>query len=387
MLENNKMLRNEAKLKPITGIDLDITNNCILACDYCFKLEKDQSKLSWDIGIKAINWLIEESQGEKKLFIRFLGGEPLLEFKLIKKLVSYAKQKAVYYGKKFYFRVTTNCVLIDDEMIQFFYQHKMKLFTSIDGGPESQDKHRYFPNGGGTSAIIEPKIRKMLKYLPNTIACMTISNDTVHNWFDDILYLLELGYTNFSIDIRPESDWTEEQWGYIQREMRKISDFYIEMFNNQNPISLQHIDKALFGIVHPLARRHLCQAAQSAVFVKTDGRIYPCSRFGPITDENVDDQWLLGSVTDGIDEQKHKTFLSLARTFKINTDCENCIAVNACSTCLAVNLVHFHNICTPHQNRCKFNNMYFAEAMRIHYILKSEKNLLFMKKFYPSLLV
>ena len=173
-MDNNSVIQSVVAMKgavqkktvpdaPITSIGLDLTNNCTLKCDYCFRGEKNKQKLSWQVGIKAIDFLIRYSQSQKSLKVSLFGGEPLMEFGLIKKLVPYAEQKATYYGKRIDFTATTNCVLVNDEIISFFRRHQMRFHTSIDGGPESNDKHRCFPDGTGTSAIIEPKIEKILE--------------------------------------------------------------------------------------------------------------------------------------------------------------------------------------------------------------------------------
>ena len=182
---------------PISKIDLDMTNNCVLACDYCFRGEKNPRKLTWEVGSRVIDWLIEKSQNEKKLSVSLFGGEPLMEFKLIKKLVPYAKKKVAEYGKSIHFTAVTNSVLVTDEVIEFFRKHNMAFHTSIDGGPQTQDAHRHFPNGSGSSAIIEPNIKKILKYWPNRTARSTISNDVVHRWLEDVKYLVDLGYRRF----------------------------------------------------------------------------------------------------------------------------------------------------------------------------------------------
>ncbi|UCE08327.1 MAG: SPASM domain-containing protein, partial [bacterium] len=313
------------------------------------------------------------------------GGEPLLEFELIKKLVRYAEQKATYYGKEIHFSATTNCVLVNDEVIRFFRQHKIGFHTSIDGGSESHDKHRPFPDGRGTLAIIEPKIKKILKYRPETAARMTVCNDTVHRWFDDVLYLVKLGYKNLPMIPAAENDWTEEQWGFVQRELRKISDFYIERLRVGNPIYIKHINDILRSITNPSRRTYHCGAGRGYLSVKTDGAIYPCSRFGDSSDNSLRDQWYLGSVFDGIDHKKRKVFLNFNCASQTKADCENCLAANTCSiSCIALNWSCFKDIYKPHPNSCRFKKLCFIEAVRIHYILESEKNPLFIKKFYSK---
>jgi uncharacterized protein len=372
---------------PIKGIDLDVTNDCVLTCNYCYRGKKNKHKLSWETGTKAIDFLIKHSQNQKRIFISFMGGEPLLEFELIRRLVLYAKKKAMYYGIKIYFKLVTNCVLINNDMIRFFCQHKIGLCTSIDGCPESQDKHRHFPNGNGTSAIIEPKIKKILKFIPDAIAYMTISNDTVNKWFENILYLLNLGYTNLLMLPIPESNWTERQFEHMQCELRKISNFYIDRFRAGSPLSIEGLfDAGLQSIVKPSRqRKHYCGAGKDKLLVATDGTLYPCTGFGRIIDANSRKQWNLGSIFKGINQEKRKIFVNLDCTSQTKADCENCLAVHSCSiSCMAMNWTYCYDIFKPHPNYCKYINLFFREAMRIDYILKGERNSLYMKKYYSE---
>lgn len=389
--ERNMKRKNVADNIPVVGISLDVTNNCNLNCDYCYKGQKEEERLSWEIGIKAINFLIQHSQDQKKLRVTFFGGEPLLEFNLIEKLVHYAEQKAAYYNKRIQFRVTTNCVLVNDEIIRFSQQHGIVFNISIDGGPESQDKHRYFPDGSGTSAVIEPKIKKILKYWPNTLVHVSLSSDIAYKWMQDTLYLVALGCKNICVTPIPECAWTKEQLKCLQYELRKIADFYIERFRLGNPIFFEPFERTVMRVAMPLRPKSSCGVGIRTLAVKTDGTIYPCNRFGPhsvfgqAADSNISNQYQLGSIYDGIDREKRRVFLNFDSVAQAKTDCENCLAVHICGhECIAPRWVCFGDIYKPHPNQCKFNNMYFKEALRIHYILESEKNPLFTKRFYSK---
>lgn len=182
-MSNKGQIKSKKQIKamPISTIDLDLTNNCVLACDYCFRGKKNPRRLSLETGKAALDWFIKESGNNKKLSVALFGGEPLMEFKLIKELVPYGQAQAAKVGKSMHFSATTNCVLIDDEKIDFFRKHKMTFHTSIDGGPQSQDMHRKFPNGSGSSAIVEANVKKVLKYWPDRTARMSVSNDTVEH--------------------------------------------------------------------------------------------------------------------------------------------------------------------------------------------------------------
>lgn len=370
---------------PITTLDLDLTNNCVLACDYCFRGAKNPRRLSLETGKAAIDWFIRQSQDQKKISVALFGGEPLMEFELIKQLVPYAKEEAAKVGKNIHFSATTNCVLINDEMIAFFRKYGMTFHTSIDGGPESHDKHRKFPNGKGTSEIVSRNVKKVLKYWPNRTARMTVSNDNISRWIEDTQYLVNLGYKNLAMIPVPEQDWTEEQFEIMKQQLRKISDFYIERYRKGKPIYIKHIDGPMKNIINPSRRKSHCGAGRGYVLVKTDGTIYPCHRFGGDIDAEAKQEWKLGSIYEGWDEEKRNKLLSFDCRKDVKADCENCIAVHTCgTTCIAVSWSCFHDIYKPHPNQCRFTKMYFPEAMRVHYILESEGNPLFMKKYHPE---
>jgi len=373
---------------PITTIDLDLTNNCVLACDYCFRGAKNSRRLSLENGKAAIDWLIRESRDQKKLMVALFGGEPLMEFELIKNLVPYAYEQCEKVGKSIHFSATTNCVLINDEMIEFFQKYKMTFHTSIDGGPESQDKHRKFPNGKGSSEIVERNVRKVLSFSPGRTARMTVSNDTVHRWMDDVHYLVGLGYQNLAMIPVPEQEWTEDHFEVMKRELRKISDYFIEQYRKGEPIYIKHIDDGLKSIVNPKRRISHCGAGRGYVLIKTDGTIYPCHRFGGDIDaENENQQkWRLGSIFEGWDDSNKRDMLLEYDCRKhVKADCENCIAVHMCgTTCIAISWSCFQDIYKPHPNQCRFTRMFFEEAMRVHYILDCESNKYFIKIYHPE---
>lgn len=373
------------KKMPLSIIDLDLTNNCVLACDYCFRGAKNPRRITLETAKAAIDWFIAESGDNKKLSVALFGGEPLMEFELIKKLVPYAVKQCREVGKDIHFSATTNCVLINDEMIEFFRKYKMNFHTSIDGGPESHDKHRVFPNGKGSSAIIEPKIRKVLEIWPHRTARMSVSNDTVCRWMEDVQYLVELGYKKLAMIPIPELDWTEEQFKVMQQQLREISDYYIERYRQGNPVYIKHIDSPIEGIIKPKRKRPHCGAGRDYALVKTDGSIYPCHRFGGDIDAGSQQKWKLGSIFDGWLGAKRQELLDFDCRKDIKADCENCIAVHTCTnTCIAVGWASFKDIYKPHPNQCRFTKLFFTEAMRVHYILESENNRGFIKKYYPQ---
>ncbi|MCK5614718.1 SPASM domain-containing protein, partial [Candidatus Pacearchaeota archaeon] len=219
----------------------------------------------------------------------------------------------------------------------------------------------------------------------NRTARSTISNDVVHRWVADVEYLVELGYNRLAMILIPDQEWSDEQMGILKSELRKISDFYIERYRQGKPIYIKHIEDAMKALVNPTRRSSHCGAGRSLVLIRTDGTIYPCHRFGGEIDAESENKWYLGSIFKDFDHEKRQLLLDLDCRKHVKADCENCMAVHLCGiSCIALNWANFKDIYKPHSTQCKFNNLFFKEAMRIHYILDSERNRPFTKKFHPE---
>lgn len=370
-------------LMPVTGIDLDMTQNCCLRCTYCFKGEKHAKPLPFEVGTRAIDLLIAESGEETTLSVALFGGEPLMEFDTLRRIVCYGERKARYFGKRLNFGATTNSCLINDEILDFFARHRLRFHTSIDGGPASHDEHRVWPNGKGSSAVAFPNIKRILRYQPALTARWTLSNDRVEFLYEDTLYLVEeMGYTDVAMIPVPEQDWTPEQLEVLATELRKVSDYFIAACRKGLRVQLKHISDALRSVVSPKRRRYHCGAGRGTLAVTVDGDLYPCHRFSGI---DKDGRWKLGNIWDGIDLGKRQELIDLDACRDTKADCANCIAVHMCGIpCIAVNWVVHEDIYRPAANACLFEQLFFKEGMRVHYILQSEQNPIFMKQYYPK---
>jgi uncharacterized protein len=136
----------------ISVIDLDLTLDCNLRCTYCFK-EKCREDMDEDVAFDAIVWLLYASGPVGSLFVNLMGGEPMLRFPLIKRLVPFAKRRARQLGKSIQFGITTNCTLVTDEVVDFWRKWGMGFHTSIDGPPDVQDQNRPMADGRGSSRL------------------------------------------------------------------------------------------------------------------------------------------------------------------------------------------------------------------------------------------
>jgi len=165
---------------PIRNIALFITQNCNLGCTYCYGDEGNYGSsghMDLDTAKKSVDWLIEQSGDVKKLGIAFFGGEPFLNFKLMRQVVFYAKKMADVADKKFEFSVTTNATLLSENRIKFLEEHGISPLVSFDGSKAIQDSQRPFKGGRGSFDVIVPKIAKLLQTFPNATARATLNGN------------------------------------------------------------------------------------------------------------------------------------------------------------------------------------------------------------------
>jgi len=381
--------------KTITKLELDLTERCPLACPYCYRFQGDQERktggesMSWEVAQRAVDWLIEVSGDAKQVGCWFLGGEPLMEFRLIKRFTEYAEQAAEKAGKRVSIGMTTNLVMINDDVMDFFRAHKMKFNTSIDGAPATQDTWRIFPDGSGTSHIVEPKIGPILDYMPNTTARSTVSPEGVANMFDNVKYLVALGYVHLAMMPVMESDWTDDQYATYADELRKVADLYVSHYRRGRPFYFKQLNGALKSIAHPRRRSTPCGAGRGLVCVGREGEVWPCHRFPGYDPDGAS---VLGDIWNGVDDDKRRPYLDLDCLYDVTpsarsgvTNCEDCLAVHVCaSSCIAASYHLWRDISRPAPVHCRTQQIAFREAMRVHYILTKEDNKTFLKKFYGN---
>jgi len=366
---------------PVTSIDLDLTKDCCLRCTYCFKGEKKHQEMCLETAFRVIDWLIEASfdyRGE--LYVNFMGGEPLLRFDLIKELVPYGKRRARQFGKRIHFGCTTNMVLVNEEIIEFWKKWGMGFHTSIDGIPEVQDAHRCFPNGKGSSQIIEKKVPLILNYRPTVAARATCCPDTVQHLYESVLYFEKLGYKNIVFAQATNMEWQNKHFKILDEQLEKLSNFYIEKFRAGIEFNISPLDEAIRAIVTPARQKPHCGAGRGLLLIDTEGNIWPCHRWNGYDAER---QWILGSIWGGFNDELRQAFLDFNCHYDVNADCEHCLAVNMCGAgCIAENLQCRKDIYTPVQYWCQIAELIFRKGMRIHYILYRENNQLFLERFY-----
>ena len=288
----------------VKALCLHIAHDCNLACKYCFAEEGEyhgrRALMSYEVGKKALDFLIESSGGRRNLEVDFFGGEPLMNWQVVKDLVAYGRRQEKIHDKHFRFTVTTNGVLLDDEIQEFINQEMDNVVLSLDGRKEVNDRMRPFRNGKGSYDFIVPKFQKLAKsrnqeryYVRGTFTRNNL------DFSEDILHFADLGFRQMSVEpvVGEESDpyaIRAEDLPKIMEEYDKLAKVMIEREKEGKGFNFFHFMIDLDGGPCVAKRLSGCGSGTEYLAVTPWGDLYPCHQFVGQED------FLMGNVEEGI---------------------------------------------------------------------------------------
>ncbi len=277
---------------PITAMELIVTENCNLQCTYCFEKSMVRRRnMSIKVAQVAIDLLFDYSQKEEELYVTYFGGEPLLNFALIKSITEYVEKKEEFSNKKVKFSITSNGVLLNGTMAEYLARHKIKVLLSIDGSKISHNLCRVDRKGRGTYEIAIKGLEVLKKVQPWIGVRMTVVPDNVPGLFDDVVELYKLGVNQFIICHVTGIKWPKEDIQSFGLQMRRIKKWYKGKSSKDLRISEfdeEDYESGSFG----------CQAARNSISVSTNGEISPCSKLLTLNNERL--LYKLGDVEYGL---------------------------------------------------------------------------------------
>ena len=352
-------LRN--RFSAIRRADIFLTEDCNLACDYCFVYGKQRyRRMSWETACKAIDFLIAESRDANEITITFFGGEPLLEFPLMKRAAEYAVQQASEVGKQVHFSVTTNGTVMNEDIILFARQYSFNYLLSIDGDKKSHDRHRKTPAGGGSWDLVMGDNFQLLKSLQGWVGVrITVCPDTVGRLSSGIRTLFEKGVNQFLLGYDLDADWSVPSLRLLALEMRKVANFYFTQKSSGAPIRITEFDETLEQRRDRLRGLWSCDAGRGRVAISTSGELYSCARF--VSSYPDAENFKLGSLDSGI-----TNLMVWFKLLSMGTDarprCVACSYSDVCAGgCPAANLHTLGSISNPPLITCVLTR----EAYRI----------------------
>ncbi len=310
-----------------------------------------------------------KNSGERRnLEIDFFGGEPLMNFDVVKELVKYGRENEGKYGKNIRFTITTNGILLDDEKIKYINDTMDNVILSIDGRPEVNDRMRKTVNGKGTYDIISNNYRNFvskregLYYVRGTF--------TRHNldFAEDVKHLVELGFSNVSVEpvvtsLENEYALRDEDKDIILKEYDRLSDMYIENAKEGKPFDFFHFNVDLNQGPCVIKRVSGCGAGTEYVAVSPEGDIYPCHQFVGNT------EYRLGNLSDEVFVNKHYDMFNKAHIYNKEA-CHNCWAKFYCSGGCHANALNMNgDIMKPYELGCELEKKRVECAIGIQAVL------------------
>ena len=333
----------------VKALCLHVAHTCNLNCAYCFARQGsysgpeaggERALMPFEVGKRALDFLIEHSGGRTNLEVDFFGGEPLMNWQVVKELVEYGRSLEEPNNKKFRFTLTTNGVLLDDEILEFANREMANIVLSIDGRKEIHDKMRPFRGGQGSYDLIVPKFQKVAEsrgqeryYVRGTFT---------HNNLDfskDVLHLADLGFKQISVEpvvAGPEDDYaiTEEDLPVLMEEYDTLAREMVRRRKEGKGFNFFHFMIDLEGGPCVAKRLSGCGSGTEYLAVTPWGDLYPCHQFVG------NEKFLMGNVKEGVLRTDIRDEFKCCNVYA-KEKCRKCFAKFYCSGGCAANAYNF----------------------------------------------
>lgn len=328
----------------VKALCLHIAHDCNLACKYCFAEEGEykgrRALMSYEVGKQALDFLVASSGNRRNLEVDFFGGEPLMNFDVVKDLVAYGRQLEKQHNKKFRFTLTTNGILLNDEIMEFLNKEISNVVLSLDGRREVNDFMRPCRNNKGSYDLIVDKFIKLAQSRNQTNYYVR-GTFTHHNldFCEDVKHLADLGFKQISVEpvVAPESEGyaiKEEDLPLLFDEYDKLARLMIERRKEKRAFNFFHFMIDLSGGPCVAKRLSGCGSGTEYLAVTPWGDLYPCHQFVG------QEEFLMGNVFEGIKNTALRDEFLACNVYS-KEKCRGCFAKFYCSGGCAANSFNF----------------------------------------------
>ena len=359
----------------IKSMCLNVSHLCNLRCEYCFAdggtYNGAAENMSLDVALKAIDMIVSKSANRHNLEVDFFGGEPLLNFDVVKKTVEYARSIEKAHNKNFRFTITTNAMLLNDEIIEFFNKEMYNVVVSIDGRRSVHDCVRKTASGKGSfdtaikNALRFKQLRKGQYYIRGTYTALN------KDFSKDVLFLNDLGFDQLSIEpvVLPENHRLaikKEDIEQLKAEYDKLAEAYVERRKGEKWFNFFHFMLDIYNGPCESKRLVGCGAGNDYVAVAPNGNIYPCHQFDGEKD------YVIGNVLDGTFNTEIPKFFAENNLLK-KDKCRNCWAKYYCSGGCAANAIKYGGgINKPYELSCELMRKRIECAIAVNCVENSK---------------
>ena len=362
----------------VKALCLHIAHDCNLACRYCFAEEGEyhgrRALMSFEVGKAALDFLIANSGNRKNLEVDFFGGEPTLNFQVVKDLVKYGREQEKIHNKNFRFTLTTNGVLLNDEIMEFANKEMSNVVLSIDGRKEVNDHMRPFRGGQGSYDVIVPKFQKLAESR-NQENYYVRGTYTHHNldFSKDVLHLADLGFKQISVEpvVAQETDDYALREGDLPKLFEEYDALAKEMVKRHkegHDFNFFHFMIDLEGGPCVAKRLSGCGSGTEYLAVTPWGDLYPCHQFVG------NEEFLMGNVYDGVKNTELRDEFKCCNVYS-KEKCRECFARFYCSGGCAANSYNFHgDINNAYDVGCQLQKKRVECAIMIKAALAAEED-------------
>ncbi len=364
-------------LPPLGTLVLNVTNNCNLSCRYCYeygedRLERPRSStvMSEETARRSVELLLAASERNRKLQLTFFGGETLLNWKVIRPTVEYARRRAAQEGKFIDFSLTTNATLLSTEIIRWLAENYIGVSVSIDGPPEFQDEMRVYSSGRGSYSVVAPTIKELIRVHRSrpigarvTVTSRTLDIPRTFNHLIDEMGFYEVGFAPVTSSTKQDYSINREGMDRLLDQFRVLADLYVEGALQDRYIGFSNLSDLLGEIHQGMTKAYACGAGLGLVGVAPGGEVGLCHRFAGSGEHDF------GNVTSGVDPAKRAEHLEKGHIGK-RPECHTCWVRSLCAGgCYHEAQVRYGDRFKPNLHYCDWIRRWTALGLDVYAII------------------
>jgi uncharacterized protein len=324
---------------PLTTLVLNVTSKCNLSCGYCYEYGEDRIVeggrkprfMNEETARQSVDFMFAEAGDSKTVNLTFFGGETLMNFKMLKAALAYARERAAALGKEVNTSLTTNGTLLREEIIDWIVENDVGVTISIDGAREQQDKFRVFSNGMGSYDIVVPRIKELLARHRRrpvgarvTLTGQNLDVESIYRHLFEEIGFYEVGFAPVTTSWQREYSIQDEGFTLLLAGFQKLAREYLDHALAGKRHGFSNVRDTLEEIHKGMSKAYPCGAGLGLMGVATDGDVALCHRFAG------SDSHKLGTVFDGVDHTRQEDFLTRHHIAN-KTDCATCWARPLCA--------------------------------------------------------
>lgn len=374
---------------PLQALVLNVTNQCNLACTYCYEFGADKiatpagkpKYMTVETARSSVDFLLASAGHREAVHITFFGGETLMNFRLLRDVVLYADEAAAAAGKRITYSLTTNATLLTDEIIQFLSDHAVGVTVSMDGPAELQDARRVYKNGKGSYAVMEPRLRKLIAGHKTraVTARVTLSAGVtdvrrIYNHLKHDIGFHEVGFAPVTSADEREYSLNGDAMAGVLADFEALADEWLAYALQGKVHGFTNVSETLSELISGANKSHPCGAGLGLLGVSPSGDLSPCHRF---TDA---DTHTLGHISTGLDQTKREDFLTRGHV-AAKYECTTCWARPLCAGgCHHEAFVRYGDTGHANLHYCDWIRQWTDRCLQIYGTL-AQKNPEFLERF------